>query len=639
MFSDSMHEKTKGLFARIVLGIVILTFALFGVETYRTAGGSAPVIADVGDSKVLLQNFEEEFKNQQSRLREAGERNPKVLNSNALKMSVLEGFINERLLLSQANKLGYSANEAALLSFIQSSPDLQENGQFSEARFQRLLDGRHLSRKQYLTSFAQQQLAQDLLVSQSQSTIVSRALASQMAGILSEQREISKAILQASSFTPQVKINPTQIQVYYDTHPDLTRVPEQARVEYIVFSPEAVLGQVSVSEADAKAYYAAHIAQFTEPESREVAHILIRLSADAKPAERQAAQSKAQQLVLQAQKNPSAFGELAKQNSQDPLTAANGGSFGLIQRGSIFKPIEDAAYSMKVGEIRGPVQTPAGLHVVMLKSIVPGSQRSFEAVKDLVTEAAKREMAVRKFNDELEQFGDAVYSKSDSLKPAAEKYKLAIQTSDWIGRQGPAQGILKNERLLNAIFSPEALKNKRNTEPVEVSSNTLLAARILEYKPAGNKPLMDVKDEIESILRKEQAKILASQQGKLDVMLLQQGKTPSTLNFNPPMKIGREDLAKSGLDLASMEAIYRTSVKKLPAFTGVVLANGDYAVYKISAVSNNDQLRQQTLQLLPFSVAQTQGQEIVRAYLESLRHENKIKIKQALMDRVGNADN
>ena len=635
MFSDTMHEKTKGIFSRIILGIVILSFALFGVETYQNAGGSAKIIAEVGDSKVLMQNFEESFKKQQARLREAGERNPKVLNSSELKNSVLDSFINERLLLSQAYKLGYKPNEAAILAFIQSSPEMQENGKFSEERFRRILENQNLTQKQYLAGFSQEQLTQELLVSQAQSTIFSRNIAAYMAGILSQQREIAKAILPAASFAAQAKIEPAQIQAYYDAHPELTRVPEQARVEYIVFSADQVLGQIQVSEADAKAYYATHIAQFTDAESREVAHILIRATTDAKPAERKAAQEKAQQLLLQAQNNPATFAMLAKQNSQDPLTAPNGGSFGLIQRGSIFKQVEDAAFGMKVGDIRGPIQTPAGLHIVMLKGITEGKQRSFEAVKDMVTEAAKREMALRKFNTEVEPFGDAVYSKSDSLKPAAEKYKLDIQSSDWFGRQGPAQGILKNERLLNAIFSNDAIQNKRNTEAIEVATNTLVAARILEHKAAGNKPLASVKDEIESRLRKDQASALAAKQGQLFLADLLQGKTLSTLSFSTPTKIGREDLAKSGLELASMEAVYRTSVKKLPAFTGVTQSNGDYALFKISAVNNNDQLRQQTLQLLPYSVEQMQSQHIARAYIESLRKENKIKIKQELLDKLG----
>ncbi len=635
MLSDTMHEKTKGLFARIILGIVILSFALFGVETYRSAGGSATVVAEVGDTKILLQPFEEKFKSEQNQLREAGERNSKVLNSKELKTAVLDNFINERLLLTQAIKLGYSGNEAALLSAIQNSPALQENGKFSEALFQRFLESRRLTRKQYLASVIQDQMIQDMLASQAQATIVPKSLAVHMAGILAEQREVAKSILKASTFSAQAKIDAAQIKTYYDAHPELSQVPEQARIEYIVFSPEVVLAQLQVSEADAQAYYNSHIAQFTEPESRDVSHILIRAPADAKPEQRKAAQQKVQELFAQAQKTPQAFDALAKQSSQDPLTAAKGGSMGLIQRGMIFKQVEDAAFGMTPGEIRGPIQSPAGFHIVMLKAIVGGKQRSFEEVKTQVLEAAKREMAVRKFNEEVEQFGDAVYSKADSLKPAAEKYKLSIQTSDWFGRNGPAQGLLKNERLLNAIFSNDAVKNKRNTESIEVASNTLVAARILEYKSAGQKPLALVKDDIESQLRKEQSSVLASQQGKTYLAELQQGKSISGLQFDQSIKVGREDLAKSGLDIASMQEIYRTNVKQLPAFTGVTLANGDFALYKISAVSVNDQLRQQTLQILPFSIAQTQSEQILRAYVGSLRNQGKVKIKQDVFDKVG----
>lgn len=631
----SMHDKMKGWFARIILGIVILTFALFGIETYNKTGASAPVIAEVGGSKILLQTYEEELKSQQNRLREAGQRNPQVLYGKEFKNDILDRFINERLLLSQATKLGYSGNEAAIWAYIQSAPELQENGKFSEEKFQRFLDGNRINRKQYVAEIAQRRLQQDLLVFQAQTGIVSRAMATHMAGILAEQREVSKAVLSASALIGQIKIEPAQLQSYYDAHPELSRIAEQARVEYVVLSPEVVLAQLEVTEAEARAYYTAHAAQFAEPEKREVAHILIRVAEDAKLEAQQAARQKAEQLLQQAQKNPQGFGELAKQNSQDPLTAATGGSFGLIQRGSIFKQVEDAAFAMKAGEVRGPVQTPAGFHIVMVRAITGGGQRKFEDVQDVVTEAAKREMAIRKFNEEVEQFGDLVYSKGDSLKPAADKYKVAIQTSDWFGRQGPAQGILKNERLLSAIFASDAVKNKRNTEPVEVAPNTLVAARILEYKPAGNKPLEAVKDEIEARLRKEQASALAAKQGQAYLAELQQGKTPGALKFDAPAKLGRDDLAKSGLDQTAMEAIYRVSAKQLPAYTGASLANGDFAIFKISAVSSNEQLRQQAQQFLPVSIAQSQSEQVVRSYLQSLRQETKVKIKQDVLDKIG----
>ena len=635
MLADTMHEKMKGWFARIILGIIILSFALFGVDAYNRAGSAAPMVAQVGDRKITQPELEEAFKAEQNRMREAGERNPAILNGNALKLAVLERLIQEQLLIQQAAKQGYSANEAAIIALLQREPTFQENGQFSEARFRAFLAQNRLSSKQYVSSIAQNRVIRELLALQADTGIVSHTMAERLATIMAEQREVSKAVLHAADFAAQVNLDPQQIQAYYTAHPELSRVPEQARVEYLVFSPETVLAHLQVTEADAKAYYAAHAAQFTQPESREVAHILIRALPDAKPAERQAAEEKAQQILKQVQQNPQAFSELAKKYSQDPLTAAQGGSFGLIQRGAIFKQVEDVAFTMKAGEVRGLVQSPAGFHIVQVKAITGGGQRSFDDVKAQVMEAAKRDIALRKFNEAVDLFGDAVYSKPDSLKPAAEKYQLTIQTSDWFGRSGPTQGVLKNEHLLSAIFSSDSVKDKRNTDAIEVAPNTLVAARIVEYKPAANKPLEAVKSVIELRLRTEQAAILAAKNGQADMTALQQGKSVAGLKFDMPTKLDRAQALKTGMDQAALQAVFRVPVKTLPAYTGVALANGDYALYKISALGSNETLRQQASQFMPLSLAQTESEQIASAYLESLRHDEKVTIKQEVLDKVG----
>ena len=634
MLADTMHEKMKGWFARIILGIIILSFALFGVDAYNRAGSSAPVVAQVGDRKITLPEYEEAFKSEQNRLRKAGERDPAILNGKALKTAVLERQIREQLLIEQAAKLGYTANEAAILSAVQRDPAFQENGRFSQAQFEGFLQYNRLSREQYIASIAQNQMIHELLALQADTGIVSHALLERLAQVLAEQREVSKAVLHAADFAAQVKLTPQQIQAYYAAHPELSRVPEQARVEYIVFSPEAILAHLQVTEADAKAYYAAHAAEFAQPERREVAHILIRVPPDAKPAERQAAQEKAQQILQQVRQNPKAFGELAKRYSQDPLTAAKGGSFGFIQRGTLFKQIEDAAFSMAPGEVRGLVESPAGFHIVQVQAVTGGGQRSFDEVKAQAMEAAKRDMALRKFNEDVDLFGDAVYSKPDSLKTAAEKYQLPIQTSDWFGRQGPAQGVLKNERLLSAIFSSDAVQDKRNTDAIEVAPNTVVAARIAEYKPATNKPLEVVKAEIESRLRTEQAAALAAKQGQADVMALQQGKSVAALTFTAPVMLDRGRALKLGVDAAALRAIYRAPVKTLPAYAGAALPYGDYALYKIIAVSTNETLRKQASQFLPVSLAQTQSEQIASAYVESLRRQAKVTIKQEVLDKI-----
>lgn len=635
MLADTMHEKMKGLAARIILGLLIIAFAWTGIDTYNKSGGSVQTVAQVGERQIALPFFEEALKKEQSRLREAGEKNPAILNSAELKMAVLERMMREQLLIQQAAKLGYSANEASILAAIRNEPMFQENGQFSEARLQRVLENNRLNLKQYIASIAQDSLSRELIAFQADTGIAPRAMSERLAQVMAEQREVSKAVLRADDFALLAKFDAQQIQTYYDKHPELSRVSEQARVEYIVFTPEAVLAQMQVSEADAKAYYDKHAEQFALPERRELAHILIRVAPDAKPADKQAAREKAQQLLTQVQQNPKQFAELAKQHSQDPLTAAKGGALGTIQRGTLFPQVEQAAFGMAAGEAKGLVESPAGLHILQVKAITGGGQRSFAEVRDGVMEAAKRDMALRKFNEDVEQFGDVVYAKSDSLKPAADKYRLTIQTSDWFEHQGPAQGLLKNERLVNAIFSSDTIKGKRNTEAIEVAPNTLVAARIVEYKPAGNKPVEAVKPEIEARLRKEQAAVLATQQGQTFLAELKQGRAVPALKFGAAKKVGRDQAQREGFGVNEIQAIFRAGTQTLPSYAGIALSDGSFALYKISGIASDENVKRQVAQIAPLSLRQILAEQTSSAYLESLRAQGKVSIKQAVLDKVG----
>ena len=635
MFADTIHEKMKGPVAKVILVLLMIAFAWTGIDTYDKSGGTAQTVAEVGERNIALPVYEEALNKEQSRLREAGEKNPVVLNSAELKTAVLDRLVREQLLIQQAAKLGYSANEASIIAAIRNESMFQENGQFSEERLKRILENNRLNLKQYVATIAQDSLSRELVAFQADTGITPRAMNERLAQVMSEQREVSKAVLRPQDFVNQAKLEVQQIQTYYDKHPEISRVPEQAQVEFIVLTPEAVLAQLQISEADAKKYYDQHADKFAVPEQREVAHLLIRVAPDAKPADKQAAREKAQTLLSQLQQNPKQFADLAKQHSQDPLTAAKGGALGVIQRGTIFPQVEQAAFGMAAGEVKGLVESPAGFHILQVKAITGGGKRSFEAVRDVVMEAAKRDMAIRKFNEEVEQFGDLVYGKSDSLKPAAEKYGLAIQNSEWFERRGPAQGPLKNERLISAIFSSDTVKNKRNTEVIEVAPNTLVAARIVAYKPAGNRPLETVKPEIENRLRTEQATALATQQGKTYLAELKQGRAVPTLKFSPTKKVGREQAQREGFEAKEIQAIFRAGSKTLPSYTGAALSDGGFALYKISSITSDEKVKQQIAQIAPLSLRQIFADQTASAYLDSLRAQGKVNIKQTVLDKVG----
>jgi peptidyl-prolyl cis-trans isomerase D len=277
------------------------------------------------------------------------------------------------------------------------------------------------------------------------------------------------------------------------------------------------------------------------------------------------------------------------------------------------------------------VQSPAGLHILLLKSIKPRSERPFAEVKDLVVEGARRQAAMRRFNEEAEKFGDLVYAQFASLKPAAEQYKLAIQTTDWIGRTG-AQGIFKNERLLQAVFSDEAIKQKRNTEAIEVAPNTLVAARVLEYKPAGQRPVTEVRADIERILAREQARKAAIEQGERALAELRQGRPVAGLSFGQPRLVSRQ--SGEGLAADEVRAVFQAGAKQLPAYAGLALEQGGYAVYRISKALAPQERVAEAQQLAPVLLQRTSALLIGSAFVDSLKENTKIEIRTEMLEKA-----
>ncbi len=633
MIADSMHEKMKGWGARIILGILILAFAWTGIDTYNRSGAGVEWVAKVGDEKIPRLEFEEALKREQNRLRQAGERSDTVLKNPALARRVLDEMVKQRLLTQAALGAGYGVDEAALIAAVQRDPVFQENGQFSEARFKRVLEAARLTRKQYLASIAQEVLVRDLLTFRVQTGIVSREALGRLAQAMAEEREVARLLLRPEDFIQQVTVEAAAIQAFYERDGTFTTVPERVRLEYVVFSPETLLANVQVSDAEARTYYETHLAQFSTPEQRTVAHILIRVPPDASAERQQAARTQAQTLLETLRADPRRFGELARVHSQDPSTAARGGSLGSIKRGTVFPGLEEVAFKLAVGEVAGPVQTPAGLHLVTVSAVEPAKQRPYEEVKELAREGARRELALRRFNEQAELFGDAVYARPESLKPAAEQFGLTVHTSEWIERGRPPAGPLGHERVLAAVFAPEALKERRNTEAIEVSPNVFVAARVAQYQPAGKRPLEEVVAQIVDTLKRERAAALARARGEALLADLVAGKAVQVA-FAPPRRIDREQAGREGIGRTEVEALFRADARVLPAYAGAALEDGSYVVLRITRVGQSESLRQQAERLLPSIMREALAEQTARAYLESLKQNAKIKVREDLLAKA-----
>ncbi len=358
---------------------------------------------------------------------------------------------------------------------------------------------------------------------------------------------------------------------------------------------------------------------------QQASNTLIPVDANAAAAEKQKARATAEDLLKQVKAKPAAFAEIAKANSQDPGSAVNGGDLGSFKRSDMTKAFSDAAFGMKVDEISGVVETEYGLHIIKLTGITESKPPSFEAMRGQIETDLKRAAAGKDFAAKAEQFNDIVFTQSESLKPAAEIVKSAVQQSGWFARNAVADARLNNPKLLQEIFGDDVLKNKRNTEAVEVAPGTLVAARLLEHKPSVVQPFDQVQGQIETRLKLQRATQLAAQEGRATLENLRQGKAaeltwsaPQLVKFSAPVKDMNPEVQKR---------ILSTDASKLPAYAGVETPAG-YTLIRITRTVDPEKIDAEKEKNLMQALRQAQGQEQDAALLASLRQKAEVKIRK-----------
>jgi peptidyl-prolyl cis-trans isomerase D len=405
-----------------------------------------------------------------------------------------------------------------------------------------------------------------------------------LADLNEQQREVQELRFNPADFMSKVKVTDEMVKDFYDKNPAYFQVPEQAKAEYVVLSMDAVAAQVKVSDADIKSYYEQNKQRFKTDEQRRASHILIAVPKSASAADKAAARDKATKLLEQVRKNPADFAKLAKANSQDPGSAEKGGDLGYFAHGSMVKPFEDAAFKLKKGEISDLVESEFGYHIITVTDIKPGGEKSLDEVKGEIASEIKKQLAAKKFTEMADTFSNTVYEQADSLKPVADKLGLKIETVNDLNRNGnPAapQALYNNPKFLGVLFSDDSIRNKRNTEAVEVAPSTLIAGRIVEYKPASKKSLEQVKAQVTELVTKQEANQLARKAGEEKLAALK--ANPSDAGFGKALLVSR---AKNpGLRGEAVTAILKADVSKLPAFVGAYMGSEGYGIYRINKVS------------------------------------------------------
>ncbi len=620
--------------AQVILAIITLPFAFFGVDSYiRRMETGDQEVAKVGSDKISQLEFSNAVRDQQERMRSMlRERyDPAMFETPEVRFNILEQLINQRLLAQLSAKQNIVVSDEIIRQYIMDFPAFQENGKFSPERARSLLASQGMTENMLEAQMRQQLQMQPLQDPFAQAGFVSRTSAEQFMRLNGQQREVAVAAIDIDPYLAQVKPDEAVVKAFYDGNQAAFQVPEQVRLETLTLTLDSISSKIVLDPKEVKTAYEGNIAAYSDPEQRQASHVLVAAKADAKAEDKAAAKAKADDLYKQVKAAPDKFAEVAKKNSDDPGSKEQGGDLGYFGKGAMDKPFEDAVFGIKQqGEIVGPIESAFGYHVIRLTGIRPEKVKPFEQVKEQIEQEQKRQKATKQYAEAAEKFQNLVYENGDKLQPAADALQLKLVQSGMLSRAQVQALAQKNQKLVQAVFSPESLSSKRNTEAIEIAPNTLLAARVLEHKPAAPRPLAEVKDEIFTQLQRKGAAELAAKEGQARLAELQQGKSLA-LTWDKPREFTRQQ-RQPGFTDDAVTKIFRADAAKLPAYVGATNEKGGFGIYRITKVTNPE-LKDDAVKNANNQLAGEVSRELFTSYLAALKKKSEVVIHQENFDK------
>lgn len=620
----------------VLLLLVFPSFVFLGVESYSSFMNNANDAAKVEGRVITNTEVDNALRARSEQMRQAlgASYDPRQFENAEMRRAVLDGMIQERLIAIEAAKKHLTVSDARLQEAIMAIPTIAQlrtaDGKFDVDAYRGLLAAQGMTPEQFDARMRFDLSTQQIVQSIATTDIVPAGLIDRMIAIRDQQRTIQAITFKPADYAAQVAPDDAALKAFYESHASEFAVPAQAKVEYLVLSADTFARNVTVTPDELQSYYEQNKKRFQSAEERQASHILMTVPKDAPAATREAAKDKASKLLAEVKANPASFADLARKHSQDPGSAEKGGDLGRFGRGMMVKPFEDAVFALKKDEISDLVETDFGYHIIRVTDVVEPETRPLEAVRAELEKEIRSQKATKQYSEAVDQFTNTVYDRSESLAPAAERLKLTIETATGVTRQpnvALAQSPLNHEKVLAAIFSDDVLKNKRNTEAIQIAPNTLVSARVAEYQPATTRKFDDVKDELRAKVIATKAAELARKAGEDRLAVLK--KTPSADGFGPETTVSRN---KAG-DLAgtALEAVMRADTRQLPAFVGIDLGANGYAVLRINKVEEGAKPDPARRQADLRQLEQLAGQHQFDAFYQSLKNRSEVKITRPVV--------
>lgn len=575
-------------FVWVVIAVIIMALGLWGISSYFVGGGAqTPPVAKINGeaiSQADIQSAYDRVRQSQPKLFTAPDAPQKI------KQQLLENLVNEEILYQAATNDGFSISTAQLNGFITQIPAFQQNGQFSQAQFNMVLNRMMFTQEQFM-----QNLNKSMLINQVRNGIVASSFilpagAKQFVELQNQKRNIGYMIIPASRFMTDVKVSQKNIETYYQSHVNEYQTPEKVSINYIQITPAMVQASIKPTNTELTSFYENNIANYTVPARWQVAHILLNVPSNATEKQINALHTKLDAVRLQAEKGAS-FSGLAKINSQDIITANDGGVMPWFSAGNLGTVFENTVANLKPGEISAPVQTRYGMEIIKLLAVDKQKVKRYSAVENQIKSAYVSQQLQKIMADKNDALANDTFENPNSLASAAKQLGLKIQTTPLFTRKGEKSGLLHNPNIVATAYSDDVLQQSNNSDVLTLADGTLLVLRVNKHAPATELPLQQVSKNIESLLQQEQTEKLAAKFASTLLPNITSGvdakqlASKNRLQWNSQANVTRANKSINPAILQQAFTMAGSNAKGGLNVMGLQLASGDYAIVGVSQVN------------------------------------------------------
>ncbi|AKA81550.1 peptidylprolyl isomerase [Pseudomonas synxantha] len=620
---QNIRDNSQGWIAKTIIGIIVALMAFTGIEAiFQASGNNKQDVAKVNGDEITQTELSQAVDMQRRQLMQqlGKDFDASLLDEKLLRDAALKGLIDRKLLLQGAADSKFGFSEAALDQVILQTPEFQVDGKFSAERFDQVIRQLGYSRMQF-----RQMLTQEMLIGQVRAGIAGSGFvtdAEVLAFARLEKQTRDFATVNIKADPAAVKLTDDEVKAYYDQHAKEFMTPDQVVIDYLELKKSSFFDQVTVKDDELQAAYEKETANLAE--QRRAAHILIEVNDKVTEAQAKAKIEEIQARLAKGEK----FEALAKEFSQDPGSANNGGDLGFAGPGVYDPDFETALYGLKQDQVSAPVRSAFGWHLIKLLGVEAPEVPSFASLKDKLTRELKTQQVEQRFVEATKQLEDAAFEASDLAQPASD-LKLTVHTSAPFGREG-GEGVAANRAVVTAAFSPEVLDEGANSSAIELDPETIIVLRAKEHLKPAQLPLEKVEAAIRTQMTKERASAAAKAHADELIASLRDGKTALDQPIDGQAWKVTEAATRGqeSIDPAVLQALFRMpkpAAKDKPTFTTVTLRDGSLVIVRLNGVNEaaapTDEEKAQYRRFLASRI----GQQDFAAYRKQLETQADIK--------------